>query len=134
MKNCCRCGFRLDFLKSEHVKTFEGKPYCLDCWNIGNPHQMETIEPLDTKYEELAIKIGQLVDKKNNAYGDSFNKCGDFLKILYPNGVSPDQYTDLLGIVRVFDKLMRIANKKDAFDENPWKDIVGYGLLRSAEE
>lgn len=98
---------------------------------------METIEPLNlkaitkSKFERIGYDIGKLVEEKNRAYGDSFNKCGEFLKILYPNGVRPDQYTDLLGIVRVFDKLMRIANKKDAFEENPWNDIAGYGILKS---
>ena len=29
----------------------------------------------------------------------------------------------------MIDKLFRIANKKDAFDENPWRDIAGYALL-----
>lgn len=123
---CCKCHSEIP-LEIDSCKLFEGKPYCLDCWNIGNPN----IEPLNTKYEEAAIKIGQLVDKKNDAYGDSFNKCGEFLKILYPNGVKPEQYTDLLGVTRVFDKLMRIANKKDAFGESPWKDIAGYAILRS---
>jgi hypothetical protein len=83
------------------------------------------------KYETIAQQIGQLVDEKNKAYGNSFNKCGDFLQLLYPNGITPEQYSDMLGIVRVFDKMMRIANSKDAFGENPWKDITGYGILKS---
>lgn len=82
-------------------------------------------------YTDIGKSIGKLVDEKNKAYGDSFNKSSDFLKLLYPNGVSPEQYADMLGIIRVFDKLMRIANSKNAFGEDPWKDIVGYGLLRS---
>lgn len=81
------------------------------------------------KYEELAKRVGQLVDEKNKAYGNSFGEAGDFLKILYPNGVQPDQYVDLLCVVRIFDKLKRIATKKDAFGESPYNDIVGYGLL-----
>ena len=83
------------------------------------------------KYETIGNKIGQLVDEKNKAYGDAFNKSSEFLKILYPNGVSTEQYDDMLAIVRVFDKLMRIATDKDALGENPWNDITGYGILRS---
>ena len=41
----------------------------------------------------------------------------------------PDQYTDMLAVVRIFDKLFRIATRKDAFGESPFKDIAGYGLL-----
>jgi hypothetical protein len=30
--------------------------------------------------------------------------------------------------------MMRIANRKDAFGENPWNDIGGYAILRSDEK
>jgi len=81
------------------------------------------------KYTELAEKIGKLVDNKNAAYGSSFDQAGDFLKLLYPNGIPVDSYTDMLCVVRIFDKLKRIATRKDAFGESPYGDIVGYGLL-----
>ncbi len=81
------------------------------------------------KYTELAEKIGKLVDEKNAAYGSSFDQAGDFLKLLYPDGIPVDSYTDMLCVVRIFDKLKRIATRKDAFGESPYGDIVGYGLL-----
>lgn len=81
------------------------------------------------KFKVLGNRVGELVDEKNAAYGNSFGEAGDFLKILYPNGIRPDQYTDMLCIVRIFDKMKRIATKKDAFGESPYQDIVGYGLL-----
>jgi len=80
-------------------------------------------------FKELAEEVGNLVTEKNEAYGDSFARCCFILKELYPNGITPEQYTDALGIVRVIDKLFRIATRKKAFDESPWKDITGYGLL-----
>mgnify|MGYP001490986316 FL=1 len=86
------------------------------------------------KYEQIARRIGRLVDEKNKAYGDAFHRSGEFLKILYPNGITPEQYGDMLAIVRVFDKLMRIANRKNAFGENPWNDVAGYGILQSDGE
>lgn len=82
----------------------------------------------------VATEVAELVAKKNKAYGDSFNKCADFIKLLYPNGISPEQYKDMLTIVRVFDKLMRIANEKNAFDESPWRDINGYSLLACTDQ
>lgn len=81
------------------------------------------------KYTDLAEKIGKLVDEKNAAYGSSFDQAGDFLKLLYPDGIPVDSYTDMLCVVRIFDKLKRIATRKDAFGESPYGDIVGYGLL-----
>ena len=80
-------------------------------------------------YEKIASKIGRLVQDKQKHYGDSFGKAGDFLRLLYPDGIKPEQEDDLLTVVRVFDKLMRIATDKDALGENPYSDIVGYGLL-----
>lgn len=81
------------------------------------------------KYKDLAERVGALVDEKNQAYGNSFDDCGQFLKLLYPEGIPTDKYSDMLCIVRIFDKLKRIATKKDAFGESPYSDIVGYGLL-----
>ena len=80
-------------------------------------------------YENIGQDIGKLVDEKNSAYGSSFAECHKILNVLYPKGIKPDQYTDALAIIRVIDKLFRIANKKDAFGESPWKDIAGYAIL-----
>jgi len=81
------------------------------------------------KYENLARKVGRLVDQKQVAYGNSFGKAHRILEVLYPDGVKPEQYGDMLTIVRIVDKLFRIANQKDAFGESPYMDIAGYGLL-----
>ncbi|NBP56185.1 hypothetical protein EBU71_06570 [bacterium] len=85
------------------------------------------------KYTDLAEKIGKLVDDKNKAYGSSFDQAGDFLKLLYPNGIPVDAYTDALCIVRIFDKLKRLSNTNglpaNEGKIDAWKDIVGYGLL-----
>ena len=83
------------------------------------------------KFENLGREIGRLVDEKQRAYGDSFGKSGAILRILYPDGIKIDQYDDALAVVRIIDKLFRIATDKDAFGESPYRDIVGYGLLGS---
>lgn len=82
-----------------------------------------------SKFIERAKKLGELLSEKNEAYGNSFAESEKILRVLYPNGVGPDQYTDILVMARVLDKLFRVANKKEAFDESPWQDISGYGLL-----
>jgi hypothetical protein len=85
-------------------------------------------------YEALGTEIGKLVDTKQEAYGDSFNRSGDVLRSLYPQGIKPDQYDDALAIVRIVDKLFRIATHgdKDPMKESPFSDIAGYGLLGAA--
>jgi hypothetical protein len=86
------------------------------------------------KYERQGSEIGRLVDQKNVAYGGAVGKAGAFLQLLYPDGIKPEQYGDLLALVRVFDKQMRIATAKDALGENPWRDIAGYGVLMCEEK
>lgn len=80
-------------------------------------------------YEEIGRTIGAIVDEKNKAYGNSFHHAGEVLKIIYPNGVRPDQYQKLLYTVRILDKLFRLATQPDAFGENPAQDIGGYSIL-----
>lgn len=77
----------------------------------------------------VAHEIGELTVEKNLAYGDSYLKAGQILEVLYPNGIEPAQYRDALGVVRIVDKLFRIATRKNAFGESPWADICGYGLI-----
>lgn len=82
-----------------------------------------------SEYEKQARAIAELVESKQQAYGDSFGKSGNIMRELYPNGVSIHQMDDALTVVRIIDKLFRIATKKDAFGESPFKDIMGYSLL-----
>lgn len=80
-------------------------------------------------YANLGDAIGSLVEEKQRAYGDSFGRSGQILRILYPTGIPLDKLDDALAITRVLDKLFRIATDRDALGESPWRDIVGYALL-----
>lgn len=90
------------------------------------------------KYHQYGEAIGLLVERKQTEYGDSVGKSGRILAELYPNGVAPYQYDDVLLTVRVLDKLSRIAQRKedgqDLGGESPWRDIAGYGLLGQAKD
>ena len=86
------------------------------------------------EYKKIATEIGKLVTEKNKAYGDSFGNGHKILKVLYPDGVKPEQFMDMLTTIRVIDKLFRLANEKDAFDESPWRDIAGYAILGAAND
>lgn len=83
-------------------------------------------------YVGLGQQIGLLVQQKQIAYGDSFSKAGSIMSILYPGGIPAEKLDDALTMVRVLDKLFRIATAKDAFGESPWQDICGYALLSTA--
>ena len=86
------------------------------------------------KYQDKGTEIGALVESKNEAYGNSFSKAHSIIEILYPNGIEKNQIKDVLALVRIIDKMFRIATRKDAFGENPWMDIAGYAILKSVAE
>ncbi len=83
-------------------------------------------------YEDLGAALGRLVETKQKAYGDSFGKAGAVMRILYPAGVAAEQLDDALTIVRILDKLFRVATARDALGESPFRDIGGYALLAQA--
>ena len=85
-------------------------------------------------YEETGRRIGRLVKEKNEAYGDSFHKSAVIMLALFPNGIPTDKYQDALAIVRIIDKLFRLATRKDAFGENPMEDIAGYAIVSVGPE
>lgn len=87
-----------------------------------------------TDYISLANEVGKLVEQKQKAYGDSFNRSELILKVLYPDGIKPENYKDLLAITRMIDKLFRISTKNDPFGESPYRDLVGYSLLGLAND
>jgi len=84
---------------------------------------------MDDAFKRIGLEIGELVAEKNRAYGNSFNVAGSILRHLYPVGIDPDQYDDALAIIRILDKLKRIATDRDALGETPFRDIAGYGIL-----
>ncbi len=85
-------------------------------------------------YEKIGSDIGRLVKEKNAAYGDSFGQACKILEVLYPAGIPVEQYRDALAVIRVIDKLFRLANDKEAFGESPWRDICGYAILGVAND
>lgn len=91
-------------------------------------------DKIKMKYVDKGTEIGELVERKNKAYGNSFQEAGAIIKVLYPRGIEPDQYDDMLAVIRIIDKLFRIATQKDAMGENPWNDVAGYAILKSVHD
>ncbi len=85
-------------------------------------------------YEVVGQTVGKLVDEKQKAYGD-IGRVHAAMKVFYPDGVPVEKLSDALLVVRILDKINRISGgDKAAFDENPFLDIAGYGLLGFTEE
>lgn len=115
---------------AEHALVqFDGDSAPSPCWNVHLSRVCDVDVDIIGPYEDLGAEIGKLVDAKQAQYGDSFSRSGEILAILYPNGVKPSDYTELLGVVRVLDKLFRIATNNDPTGEPAWGDVAGYALL-----
>ena len=80
------------------------------------PHPLATKQ---VRYLQIAESVARLVIEKQAAYGDSFGRSGAVMAILYPEGIPPEAMEDALTIVRVLDKLFRIATDRDALGESP---------------
>lgn len=88
-------------------------------------------------YPYIGKSVGELVKEKQQAYGDSFTKAGQIMRILYPEGIKPEGMDEALTVVRVLDKLNRIATAQgeaDPMGESPWRDIAGYSLLELGKD
>jgi hypothetical protein len=77
-------------------------------------------------------RLAQTVVRKDSEYGDATRKAGRLLRELWPNGIPVDAYDSALLVVRILDKVCRIANGCEgnpAAKRDAWSDIGGYGLL-----
>ncbi len=89
-------------------------------------------------YSEIGKELGELVDKKQKAYGNSVMSAESVLKVYlkpyeeeYCYVIPKELIRHLLIIVRILDKVSRIfaSPSGDLLGENPYRDIAGYGLI-----
>jgi hypothetical protein len=82
------------------------------------------------RYERGGREVGELVDSKNKAYGDSVNCIELFLRVLWPQGIPVESYPDVGPFTRIFEKMKRSTSEHAGNDtEDPRKDIAGYGVI-----
>lgn len=85
-----------------------------------------------SRYTDLGLQIGELLDHKRTCYGDTFGTVPKILELLYPKGITTAQYPDVLTVVRMLDKLCRIATGNPEDQEDSWQDLAGYSVLMMA--
>jgi hypothetical protein len=93
-----------------------------------------TLKEKEQQMLAAAEEMGKLVVEKNRSYGDSVNLSTVFFTNLYPNGIPVEQYRNILIIARILDKLSRLATDPNAFNEDAWKDIIGYGIRGAVKD
>jgi len=84
---------------------------------------------VESDFHKIASDLATLLEQKNLAYGDAFAKTTQILELLYPEGIKVEQYKDIHVIVRMLDKISRIAKDNDPMGESPYQDLAGYCLL-----
>ena len=84
------------------------------------------------KFEKIASNLATILSMKNDAYGNAFDKTTQILTLLYPTGIKVEQFKDVHVLVRMLDKLSRIARDNDPMGESPYMDIAGYSILALA--
>lgn len=135
--------------ENKQVEVCFGGYWYVFSWDIVELVEKEVEELIKSKtgyFQELGHQVGQLVDKKQLAYGDSVSKTYKLMQIFleqYDNGdntytIPKSLLKHILLQVRMIDKQNRIFSNPDGdlMSENPYGDTVGYGLLgmRMSEE
>lgn len=89
---------------------------------------------MQDKFKKITDDLAQILSIKDEAYGNAFDKTTQILSLLYPNGIKVEQYKDLHVIIRMLDKISRIARDNDPLGESPYMDIAGYSVLSLARD
>jgi len=89
---------------------------------------------MQDKFKKITDDLAQILSTKDEAYGNAFDKTTQILSLLYPNGIKVEQYKDLHVIIRMLDKISRIARDNDPLGESPYMDIAGYSILSLARD
>lgn len=85
---------------------------------------------MDNPFDKYTLELAETLAQKKASYGQSTNVSGDLLALLYPTGISPEQYGEAGLVVRMLDKLCRITLGGNRwFNEDAWKDLAGYAVI-----
>jgi len=83
--------------------------------------------------EEIGAEVGRLADKRQRILGGRpHRRVTEILAIIYPKGIKTHQYGDVLAMIHVLERFLRIAttdSTKMLDSYPPWQDVAVYGLL-----
>jgi len=76
-------------------------------------------------------KLEDVFNKKSEEYGDTDLKVGKMMDILYPEGITLEQYGDFLFSLKILEKISRLSSKNISEEAKTdlMQDLAGYGIL-----
>ena len=81
------------------------------------------------KWQTIADDMTSLLKAKRDSYGNNLACTPEIMKLMYPSGITHEQLDDFLILVRMVDKMFRIANGANfKLGEDAWKDLAGYAM------
>lgn len=123
-----------DFLKRWGVKRNPNAPI-RHCYYRRGKLVEGKMSDLERRLNVVSEEVFTTVIKKNVSYGNSTAKAAKLMKELYSPHICSFQYPDVHFVVRILDKLSRIASgnieKEQTYDA--WVDIAGYAMLAASE-
>ena len=125
---CKKCFARLkkEYHKRKHDKPNARKAATADKFAVAKP---QAVSKSVSQYVGVAANIGALAEGKLAAHGDTIGNTGKILRLLYPNGINPEQYDDMLTISRILERLCCVATDDQALGEALFTDIAEAGIL-----
>ena len=82
-------------------------------------------------YEQVGAFIGALVDKGIPVSNGNPHEAVAVVRALFPHGIKPEQYDDLLAMIRMIDSMFLISReKKSAGKTSHYMDIVCWGIRK----
>jgi hypothetical protein len=83
------------------------------------------------RFKEKALEVAEMLERKSEEYDAPYDSDNEFLKIMYPDGVPPNQYSNMVLCLRLYDTLKKLTKTGDT---KYIEYIAGYGILAMCEE
>lgn len=80
-------------------------------------------------FQDAAKMVANVLTEKNASYGDATTVTASIAKLLWSEGIPVSQLDEALVVIRMLDKLCRIAKGTKFANEDAWLDLAGYALL-----
>lgn len=93
---------------------------------------MEIEMTKDSQYHTIAEGVAELVLQKQKEYGNGVLRSNRMMLQLFPDGIPAAKYRDAFTLVRLMDKISKIAADENSATGEPWRDIAAYSLLTLA--